>query len=52
MQLVRQMVLEGVVLSIVAGSRGVGVDIVDIEDIRMVLSAERESDHIERDHGL
>jgi hypothetical protein len=42
MQLVRQMVLEGVVLSIVAGAVALGVDIVDFEDIRMVLSGELE----------
>ena len=51
LQLVRQMVLEGVLLSMVAGAVALGVDIVDFEDIRMVLSGELESTHTQREHG-
>ena len=51
MQLVRQMMLEGAVLSIVAGVVALVIDIVDIENIRMVLSSERNSPRTEREHG-
>jgi hypothetical protein len=50
-QLVRQMMLEGAVLSIVAGAVALVIDIVDIEDIRMVLSGELNSPRTEREHG-
>ncbi len=51
MQLVRQMMLEGALLSIVAGVHSSYVDIVDVEDILMVLSGELDSPHTQREHG-